>query len=168
MGGDLAGYDGKIWSGLLSDYYAPIWELLLQAMRTEAAGGPKVDAAALGHEMQEFSVKWVRQTNQYPTTPGKRSPGVVEAAKTLMAKYAPAAEIVAKQWKAVANTSVPAGFSIPLGNGKIYDTDVGVLSKLCELHPQCVGFEVPSGVLLSNVAPAARNSSASSTLYVRK
>ena len=32
MGGDLAGYDGKIWSGLLSDYYAPVWELLLQAM----------------------------------------------------------------------------------------------------------------------------------------
>eukprot|EP01043_Picozoa_sp_COSAG02_P037434 COSAG02_NODE_2807_length_7985_cov_659.432412_5_plen_174_part_00 len=167
-GGDLAGYDGKIWSGLLSDYYATIWELLLQAMRIEAAGGQKIDTAALVHEMMAFSVKWVRQTNTYPTSPARDSVGVIEAAKALVAKYAPTAKAVSRQWLAVANTSVAAGFSIPLGTGKIYDTDVGVLSKLCALHPQCVGFEVPSGVLLSNVAEAARSSSASSTLYVHK
>eukprot|EP01043_Picozoa_sp_COSAG02_P015127 COSAG02_NODE_637_length_19192_cov_12.648405_2_plen_174_part_00 len=168
LGGDLAGYDGKIWSGLLSDYYAPIWELLLQSMRTEAAGGPEVDSSALGHEMFEFSAKWVRKTNPYPTTPAGDSAGVVEAAKALVAKYAPGAEVIAEDWQLVANTSVAVGFSIPLGAGEIYDKDVGVLGKLCALHPQCVGFEVPSGALLSNVADAARSSSANSTLYVRK
>jgi hypothetical protein len=62
------------------------------------------------------------------------------------------------------------GFSIPLGAapGKIYDTDVGVLSKLCALHPGCVGFEIPRGVLLSNVAEAARSHNTNSTLYTKK
>jgi hypothetical protein len=169
MGGDLAGYDGKIWSGLLSDYYAPVWELLLQAMRTEAAGGPAVDSSALSHDMFEFSAKWVRQTNPYPTTPAGDSAAVFQAAKFLALKYGPGAEVVAEDWQLVANTSVAVGFSIPLGTGaEIYDNDVGVLSKLCSVHPQCVGFEVPSGALLSNVAEAARSSSANSTLYVRK
>jgi hypothetical protein len=168
-GGDLAGYDGKIWSGLLSDYYGPIWEMLLEAMRTEAAGGAKIDPG-LGSAQFAFSSKWVRQTNPYPTTPAADNADPVEAAKTLIAKYAPGAVAVAKEWDVVPNTAVAAGFGIPLGRapGKIYDTDVGVLSQLCKLHPECVGFEVPGGSLLANVAEVARSKNASSTLYVEK
>ena len=53
---------GKIWSGLLKDHYAPIWEMLLEAMRTEVATGVAIDAAALSHAQFAFSAAWVRQT----------------------------------------------------------------------------------------------------------
>ena len=53
---------GKIWSGLLKDHYAPIWEMLLEAMRTEVATGVAMDAAALSHAQFAFSAAWVRQT----------------------------------------------------------------------------------------------------------
>jgi hypothetical protein len=106
MGGDLAGYDGKIWSGLLSDHYAPLWEMLLEAMRTEAAGGAKIDAASLGHKQWQFSSNWVRQTNAYPTTPSADNGDPVEAAKVLIAKYAPDPASVAEDWDKVAATEV--------------------------------------------------------------
>ena len=71
--------------------------------------------------------------NTYPTTPTGANPK--DAAKTLISQYAPDAATLATEWEVVPQTSVAAGFGIPLGAGKIYDTDAGVLSRLCAAHP---------------------------------
>ena len=70
--------------------------------------------------------------NVYPTTP---TGNPKDAAKTLISQYAPDAATLATEWELVPHTSVAAGFGIPLGAGKIYDTDAGVLSRLCAAHP---------------------------------
>ena len=56
---------GKIWSGLLKDHYAPIWEMLQEAMRTEVVTGVAMDTAALSHAQFAFSAAWVRQTVRF-------------------------------------------------------------------------------------------------------
>ena len=144
-GSDLAGYDGKIWAGLLRDHYAPIWEMLLDEMRSSKATGRPIDST-LNHRQFQFSSDWVRQTNHYSTEPNG---SVSDAAQAVVAKYCPTSAQVASHFTRKANTSV-AGFTIPLAR-PLLDTDVGVLAALCKAHTECVGF-TSKGDLKTNVA----------------
>jgi|EP01047_Picozoa_sp_COSAG01_P011909 hypothetical protein len=143
-GSDLAGYDGKIWAGLLRDHYGPIWKMLLNEMQTSKATGEPIDTT-LGQRQFQFSKEWVRKTNHYATEPNG---SVLDASLAVVSKYCPDSAQVARHFTIQPNTSV-AGFTIPLARPLI-DTDVGVLSALCEAHTECVGF-TSKGELKTNV-----------------
>jgi hypothetical protein len=159
VGSSLAGYDGKIWQGLLKDVYAPVWSLLLEAMKESKVTGVAFDKSALGHAQFLLNAQWVHATNNYTCdTAGS----AISAAHTLIAKYSPSAAQVATKYDKLSNLTV-SGFDI----GHPHNKDVGTLSALCAAHSDCVGF-TSTGQLKSNIAATARKEAAGVDLFTRK
>mmetsp|Transcript_25799 Transcript_25799/g.44967 ORF Transcript_25799/g.44967 Transcript_25799/m.44967 type:complete len:476 (+) Transcript_25799:2-1429(+) len=161
VGSDLAGYDGKIWEGLLRDVYAPLWGVLLRAMHDAKATGKPLDPSALVHEQFLLVQRWVHASSTYKAVPVGH---VISTARDLMSNYTLSAEQLSERFLKVADTDVQ-GFSA--SSGKLSFTDLGVLSMLCWKHPDCRGF-TSAGEIKTNVASPARHAAPGTDLYIAK
>ena len=108
---------GKIWSGLLKDHYAPIWEMLLEAMRTEVVTGVAMDTAALSHAQFAFSAAWVRQTVRAKSARlfAPSPPAALRRQRVLLHRDAPMVSVLPRIW-----TALPVDLS---GDGIIMISD---------------------------------------------
>ena len=156
--------DGKIWAGLLKDVYGELWGRLLGAMKTAFANGTAyTDSPSMAHEMFQFTTRWTHQTNRYTVVP--TGVGMAAAAAKIVTKYGPGEAAVSAKYTKVAGADI-SGFSLALAR-EFLDLDIGVLSALCDVHSECVGF-TNTGKLLTNVAAGARKPAPVVDLYVAK
>ena len=77
-------YARKQWSGMLSDFYLPRWELFFKRLDASLATDRPFDAAAFENEIRDWEVAWTHQSNPFLTEPQGDS---VETARRLWAKY---------------------------------------------------------------------------------
>jgi alpha-N-acetylglucosaminidase len=77
--GGLHDYANKEWSGLISDFYLPRWELYFKELSRQIIGTPekKIDFYA-------WEEQWTHQQNNFPTKPKGNS---IEVATLLFQKY---------------------------------------------------------------------------------
>jgi alpha-N-acetylglucosaminidase len=81
----LRDYARKEWSGMLSGFYAPRWQMLFDRLDAALAKGQPFDAAQCDRDIRHWEEAWTRRTDAYPTTPRGDSLAV---SRRLWAKYA--------------------------------------------------------------------------------
>ncbi len=77
-------YARKQWSGMLTGFYLPRWELFLKRLDEALAAGKKLDADAFEHEITGWEEQWTHATEEYPAEPTGDS---VKTARKLWDKY---------------------------------------------------------------------------------
>ena len=77
--GGLHDYANKEWSGLISDFYLPRWEIFFKSLSQQITGAPETKTDYYAWEEQ-----WTHQQNSFPTRPKGNS---VEVAKQMIQKY---------------------------------------------------------------------------------
>ncbi|ANE45313.1 hypothetical protein SY83_02055 [Paenibacillus swuensis] len=82
----LDNYANKQWSGLLSDYNRPRWEILINAITAELNGGAKVDTAAINNQVYDFAQVWAKNKKVYPSV---GTGNEVQVATAIYNKYQP-------------------------------------------------------------------------------
>ncbi len=81
---NLNDYARKQWSGLLTDFYRPRWEMFLSRLDDALAKGEELDVAAYKRDIVAMEEAWVRRDEGFPTRPRGDS---VEVSRRLMQKY---------------------------------------------------------------------------------
>ncbi|MBE7558194.1 alpha-N-acetylglucosaminidase C-terminal domain-containing protein [bacterium] len=66
---DLNDYARKQWSGLLTDFYRPRWEMFLSALSRALDTGVAFDTSAYRRDIVALEEAWVRQDRSFPTAP---------------------------------------------------------------------------------------------------
>jgi len=79
-------YANRQWSGLLTGFYLPRWEMFLKRLDAALAEGKAFDAVAWEQAVRDWEVQWGRQTEGYADRP---SGDAVALAGELWKKYAP-------------------------------------------------------------------------------
>jgi len=82
--GVLHDYARKQWSGLLTGFYLPRWEIFLKRLDAACEEGKAFDADRFGADVREWEDKWTHQSQDYPAQPVGDS---VFVAGRLWAKY---------------------------------------------------------------------------------
>jgi len=82
----LHDYARKQWSGLLSGFYLPRWQMFIERLRTAVGEGKQFDEPALKEELRAWEEAWTRRTEPYPSRPKGDS---VAVARELLSRYAP-------------------------------------------------------------------------------
>lgn len=85
-GDSLEDYCNRLYSGLLSDYYAERWRLLRRHGLCALEAGKALDEAAFNAELDQFELAFTRDTKAYPTRPREDA---VEVSRALLDKYRP-------------------------------------------------------------------------------
>ena len=101
-------YARKQWSGMLSDFYLPRWELFFKRLDESLAAGEPFDGEAFENEIRDWEVAWTHRTDPFPTEPRGDS---VETARRLWAKYG---EALARRDAESLTTDKPASCSSAL------------------------------------------------------
>jgi alpha-N-acetylglucosaminidase len=83
---DLHEYANKQWSGLLTSFYLPRWQMFFDRLDSALAAGKPFDANAWEQVTREWEEQWTRRTDEYPTDPRGDS---VAAVRRLWTKYEP-------------------------------------------------------------------------------
>ena len=65
----LNDYANRTYTGLVSDYYKPRWEMYFKAIRESLATGISLDEQALLDQMLDFEWDWVARTDKYASSP---------------------------------------------------------------------------------------------------
>jgi len=81
---DLHEYANKQWSGLLTDFYLPRWQMYFDRLDSALASGKSFDASAWEQTAREWEEQWTHRNNPYPTEPRGDS---VATARRLWEKY---------------------------------------------------------------------------------
>jgi alpha-N-acetylglucosaminidase len=88
-GGSLTDYAGRQWNGLMSDYYLPRWQMLIDATLAELKGETPVDRPALEKQWRNHDLKFAMTANgDYTTEPHG---DFFAFSRALYKKYAPLA-----------------------------------------------------------------------------
>lgn len=88
-GGSLTDYAGRQWNGLMSDYYLPRWQMLIDATLAELKGETPVDRPALEKQWRNYDLKFAMTANgDYATKP---QGDFFAFSRALYKKYAPLA-----------------------------------------------------------------------------
>jgi alpha-N-acetylglucosaminidase len=77
-------YANKHWSGMLTGFYRPRWQLFFQRADAALAEGKPFDAVACENALRDWEVQWTHQTDSYPTAPQGDS---VAVSRRLWEKY---------------------------------------------------------------------------------
>ena len=88
-GGGLTDYAGRQWNGLMSDYYLPRWQMLIEATLAELKGGMPVDRPALEKQWRGHDLKFAMTANGHYAT--KPHGDFFALSRALYKKYAPPA-----------------------------------------------------------------------------
>ena len=151
-------YASKTWSGLVSDYYAPRWNVLLDAVAAAAKTGAPVDNNAVNDQVRALELAFSNQTKSYPTT---TSGDITTASTDLLADYGGGGEPWAKlHFEARAGVAAAPA----LRYATLHTRDVGQLAALCLADPNCGAFG-STGALAMNATKTVAAPGA--TLYVR-
>lgn len=67
--GSLRDYSGKMWSGLISGYYLPRWELFINSLRDCIQNNHEYDAQKFNKEVRSIDYKWTKGQEKYPIKP---------------------------------------------------------------------------------------------------
>lgn len=67
--GVLHDYACKSWSGMLSDFYRPRWQMFFQRLDTALAENRPLDEAAYVREICAWETAWTHRQDRHPTTP---------------------------------------------------------------------------------------------------
>jgi len=62
-------YARKQWSGMLTGFYLPRWEMFLKRLDQSLADKQKFDADAFERDVRAWEEKWTRGTEEHPTAP---------------------------------------------------------------------------------------------------
>ncbi|HSW45424.1 MAG TPA: alpha-N-acetylglucosaminidase TIM-barrel domain-containing protein [Phycisphaerae bacterium] len=77
-------YARKQWSGMLTGFYMPRWEMFLNRLRNALADKQEFDADAFERDVRAWEEKWTHGTEEYPTAP---TGDPVAVARKLWYKY---------------------------------------------------------------------------------
>ncbi len=77
-------YAHKQWSGLLTGYYLPRWEMFLKYLDDGLAEGKPLNSKKYARDIRAFELDWTRQTEPYRTEPMGDS---IAVARKLWTKY---------------------------------------------------------------------------------
>ena len=77
-------YANKQWSGMLSGFYLPRWQMFFDRVERAMAAGQALDAEAWERDSREWEEQWARRTDPYPMDPRGDA---VAIARRLWAKY---------------------------------------------------------------------------------
>lgn len=67
--GVLHEYAQRQWSGLITGFYLPRWELFFRRMGAALEGGAAFDSGAFEQEVRDLEVRWTRARETYATAP---------------------------------------------------------------------------------------------------
>ena len=77
-------YAAKQWSGMLTSFYLPRWQMFLERLDTALAEGKPLDAAANENALRDWEVAWTHRSDRYPSVPTGDS---VAVSRRLWEKY---------------------------------------------------------------------------------
>lgn len=80
----LNDYANRTWNGMVSDYYAPRWEMFINDVVGAVVEGREFDRKGFHEKVTQFEIDWVKSDRQYISEPEGDS---VEIARELMNKY---------------------------------------------------------------------------------
>ena len=80
----LHDYAGREWSGLLSGFYLPRWQLFFDRLRQSLQDDQPLDETLLDADLQWLEEQWTHQTEAYPAAPRGDT---VKIARKLFEKY---------------------------------------------------------------------------------
>ena len=80
----LRDYSGRMWNGLLKDYYKPRWELLLSYLRQSIDKNMPYDRDDYFREMKKMDYQWTLKNNVYPDKPLNN---IIEVANRVWNEY---------------------------------------------------------------------------------
>lgn len=80
----LHDYAGREWSGLLSGFYLPRWQLFFDRLRQSLEEDKPLDEASLNADLQQLEEQWTHQTEAFPAVPRGDT---VKIARKLFEKY---------------------------------------------------------------------------------
>lgn len=84
-GGALNDYASRTWAGLIRSYYAPRWEIYLNAVSEAAKAETPLDEDRLKSELIRFENEWVESGEAAPSIPPKQ--GILDYSRHLYRKY---------------------------------------------------------------------------------
>jgi alpha-N-acetylglucosaminidase len=82
---DLPDYAGKLWSGLLSDFYLPRWVLFCKTLQASVSSKQPFPSSAYLQEVIKIEEAWTMSASRYPTS---TTGDALSVAGKLYAKYA--------------------------------------------------------------------------------
>ena len=82
--GEITDYASKQWSGLVSDYYLPRWELYINTVNANMKAGTPFDQNTFNTNCRVIEQAWQHSTNPFPSSPVGNP---VEIASSLFQKY---------------------------------------------------------------------------------
>lgn len=86
-GGFLLDYAGRQWNGLMSDYYLPRWQILIDAIKEELKSGKTMDEAAVAKQYRDHDQRFANSSDaNYPVKP---CGNFYRLSSELYTKYAP-------------------------------------------------------------------------------
>ncbi|MCK9343599.1 MAG: alpha-N-acetylglucosaminidase C-terminal domain-containing protein, partial [Massilibacteroides sp.] len=62
-------YAGRLWSGLLKDYYRPRWALFMDSLEDALKHKKKIDRKAFDKAVRKIDYQWTLQQNTYADQP---------------------------------------------------------------------------------------------------
>ena len=83
--GILHEYAQRQWSGLLTGFYLPRWEMFFQRLNAALAEGKPYDGRAFGQEVRDWEVRWTHAREPHPASP---QGDAVKVSRELWEKYA--------------------------------------------------------------------------------
>lgn len=83
--GGLRDYAGKLWNGMVSGYYKPRWQMLIDYLKESLDNNTPFDPKKYDKELRAMDYKWTRSNNLYPSEP---KGDVIAEAKKLQKEYA--------------------------------------------------------------------------------
>ncbi len=77
-------YSNRQWSGLISDFYKPRWQMFFSSLQTSLINGVPFNQSVFDETCRRWEWDWVNQQSDFPVNP---SGGAIEAALTIHKKY---------------------------------------------------------------------------------
>lgn len=84
--GGLRDYAGRLWSGLLKDYYRPRWALFMDRLEDAVKHNKEIDRKAYDKAVRHIDYQWTLQQNTYPDQPTE---DIIEEATRIWQDYGP-------------------------------------------------------------------------------
>eukprot|EP01061_Rhynchopus_euleeides_P034257 TRINITY_DN57_c15_g3_i1.p1 TRINITY_DN57_c15_g3~~TRINITY_DN57_c15_g3_i1.p1 ORF type:complete len:761 (+),score=321.66 TRINITY_DN57_c15_g3_i1:91-2283(+) len=82
--GEVIDYAAKEWSGLVSSYYVPRWQLYFKGMHAAVTAGKEFNQTAFNSECLALEQSWQHKTDAFPSEP---QGDAVAIAKGIISKY---------------------------------------------------------------------------------
>ena len=153
---NIEDYASKEWAGLVKDYYKQRWALFTNLVNQAVKEDRPFDRYRYESERYLLERKFSYDIKSYPTSP-------------IGNPFTISSQLMEKYFYAASDQYVIYGDSNAIGNDLLeypaWNTLVGQLAYLCNVHPDCVGFN-SDGYLKKFVGD--RVHSKGTTLYVKR